>query len=246
MHHIGYIHSIESLGTLDGPGLRYVLFLQGCPLRCAYCHNPDTWSLYRGRRVTVTEILTDIKQYLPYFAGGRGGVTVSGGEPLLQAPFLTQLFQALKKLDIHTALDTSGYVDVEKVENLLCYTDLVLLSIKHSDPLKHQLLTEHLPYKPLRLARYLTRIGKPVWIRYVLVPGLTDAEADITALAELVNSMPNVERLEVLPYHDLGVRKWEELGLEYRLGEILPPEEAYTEKTRNFLRTLVSPTVKVS
>jgi pyruvate formate lyase activating enzyme len=239
----GYIHSIESLGTLDGPGLRFVLFLQGCSLRCAYCHNPDTWPMRCGREVTVPEIIAEIKQYLPYFAKGQGGVTVSGGEPLLQADFLRQLFQELQRLKVHKAIDTSGFADVEKVEELLRYTDLILFSIKHTDPLKHRLLTEHYNYKPLRLARYLTKIAMPVWIRYVLLPSLTDSPEDLTALAELINTMPNVRRLEILPYHDLGVKKWTDLGLTYQLSEISPPTEEQTGRAKDLLRTLIRPDI---
>jgi len=242
----GYLHSIESFGTLDGPGLRYVLFMQGCPLRCAYCHNPDTWPMRCGREVTVKEIVAEVKQYLPYFANGKGGVTASGGEPLLQAEFLNQLFQELKKLKVHTVLDTSGFADVEKVDELLRYTDLVLFSIKHTDPLKHQLLTEHYNYKPLRLARYLTKIAMPVWIRYVLLPGITDSQEDLIALAELVNSMPNVQRIEILPYHDLGVVKWKELGIKYQLEEVSPPTDEQTVQIRKTLRTLLTPSILIS
>jgi len=241
----GYLHSIESFGTLDGPGIRYVLFMQGCPLRCAYCHNPDTWQMRYGREVTVEEIIADVQQYLPYLTASGGGVTASGGEPLLQAAFLSELFEKLHKLKVHTALDTSGYADVEKVVTLLQNTDLVLLSVKHTDPLKHQLLTEHTNYRPLRLARYLTRIRKPVWIRYVLVPSLTDSQEDLAALADLVNTMPNVQRLEVLPYHDLGVAKWQALGLTYQLSEISPPTEQQVDMAQSFLRGRLPASVSI-
>lgn len=239
----GYLHSVETFGTLDGPGLRFVLFMQGCALRCAYCHNPDTWPMRCGRVVTVPEILAEIRQYQPYFNNGQGGVTASGGEPLLQAEFLGQLFQELQQLKVHKAVDTSGFADVEKVEELLNCTDLVLFSIKHTNPLKHRLLTEHYNHKPLRLARYLTKISLPVWFRYVLLPSLTDSLEDLSALAELINPMPNAQRLEILPYHDLGVKKWADLGLPYRLSEISPPTEEEIGQAKDFLRTRLRPDI---
>lgn len=246
MNQKGYIHSVESFGTLDGPGIRYVLFMQGCPLRCIYCQNPDTWPTGYGEEVTVEKVVEEVKQYLPYFLHGKGGITISGGEPLLQAEFLTELFKELKKLGIHTAIDTSGYIEIEEsIKNLLSFTDLVLLSIKHTDPLKHRLLTEHYNDKVLKFAHYLSKIKKPVWIRYVLIPGLTDHKEDLANLAEFINSISNVLRVEILPYNVMGIEKWKNLGLKYRLEHISPPNDQELEDARNTLKTFINPLIKI-
>jgi len=238
MQNEGYVHSIQTLGTLDGPGLRYVIFMQGCALRCAFCHNPDTWRMVHGRLVTVDWLVEDIKHYLPYI-DKTGGVTVSGGEPLLQADFLQVLFRHLGFLGIHRAIDTSGYARLEQVEELLANTDLVLMSIKHALPDKHLLLTGQPPDRPREFADYLTKINKSVWLRYVLIPGYTDSREDLQALVELIRPMTNAQRLELLPYNDLGQSKWEQLGLTCPFTDFRPPQEHEIQQAREILTTLL-------
>lgn len=234
----GYIHSIQTLGTLDGPGLRYVIFFQGCYLRCGFCHNPDTWRTVFGRLVSVDWLLNDIEEYKSYILK-TGGVTVSGGEPLLQAEFLEVLFRRLGYLKIHRALDTSGYARIERVRAVIDNTDLVLLSIKHAIPEKHKMLTGQPPDRCRAFAHYLMEKNKPVWLRYVLIPGLTDGQDDLSALAELIRPLTNVERLELLPYNDLGKRKWDELGLRCPLPDLRPPKKEEILKARQQLVSLL-------
>jgi pyruvate formate lyase activating enzyme len=193
--------------------------MQGCPLRCAFCHNPDTWHMSKGQVKRLAWLLTDIKDYLPYFRASGGGVTVSGGEPLLQTDFLEVLFAELKKLDVHRAIDTSGFAALEKVKFLMGVTDL--------------------PQRPLALARYLTSIKLPVWIRYVIIPGISNLPADLARLADLIKSMPNVERLELLPYHTLGRPKWEQLGLSTPLLTVPPPLPEEMEAARQTMAGLL-------
>ncbi|GAB3068089.1 pyruvate formate-lyase-activating protein [Salinicoccus sesuvii] len=232
----GNLHSVESLGTLDGPGLRYVLFTQGCLLRCLFCHNPDTWKMRGASRVvTVEEMVEEIKPYMPYFKASGGGVTVSGGEPLLQLSFLTALFKELKALGIHTCIDTSaGCVDdseayMKEMDDLLKYTDLLLLDIKHIDSEKHTRLTTKPNTQILKFAERLSERGQPIWVRHVLVPGLTDDPEDLANLGKFLNALGNVQKFEILPYHQLGVHKWEALGVPYKLNDIEPPVEADVE-----------------
>ncbi|MUK90179.1 pyruvate formate lyase-activating protein [Ornithinibacillus sp. L9] len=225
----GRIHSVETCGTLDGPGIRYVLFMQGCLLRCQFCHNPDTWKMGDGKEVTVEELMKDITSYLPFFQASGGGVTVSGGEPLLHTKFLVELFKELKKYDIHTTIDTSGGCFsrspsfLTSLDELLSLTDLVLLDLKQIDPLKHKKLTglsnEHI----LDFANYLAEKEVPIWVRHVLVPGKSDFDEDLYNLSDFIQTLPNVEKVEVLPYHKLGVYKWEALGYEYPLEGVEPP-----------------------
>jgi len=218
---IGRIHSIETFGTVDGPGIRFVLFMQGCPLRCRYCHNPDTWNIGDGREVTVEEILTEIEPYIPYYKRSGGGLTVSGGEPTLQAPFVTELFREVKeRWNLHTALDSSGFCESSRTEELMRYTDLVLLDLKEMDSSRHQSLTSQSNDRIHRFARYLSEIDKDVWVRFVLVPGLTDSTDNLTRLGAFVEQMANIKKLEILPYHRMGMYKWEKLGLEYTLQDV--------------------------
>ena len=215
------VHSFESLGTVDGPGIRYVIFLQGCHLRCKYCHNRDTWDIKGGSYKSLDEIFDQIKRYKPYFKSSNGGVTVTGGEPLLQVKFLIELFRNLKKAGIHTCIDTSGMVNLtEDVKKLLKLTDLILLDIKHINSEKCKELTGHDNKKELEFARYLSQNGIPMWIRQVIVPGITDDEKDITDLKEFVKKLKTVEKVEFLPYHTVGKYKWKELGEKYELEEI--------------------------
>lgn len=216
----GRIHSIETCGTVDGPGLRFVVFTQGCPLRCLYCHNPDCRPPEGGREVTVEELIQEIKKYRSYLR--RGGVTVSGGEPLMQPEFVAEIFRRCHELGIHTALDTSGYVQIEAAKPVLAHTDLVLLDIKSYDPDLYRRVTSVSLEPTLKFARYLSEIGKPAWIRFVLVPGLTDPADNIEGLAAFVATLDNVERVEVLPFHQMGAYKWEQMGYPYALKETPP------------------------
>ncbi|GGK27763.1 pyruvate formate-lyase-activating enzyme [Caldalkalibacillus thermarum] len=227
----GRIHSVETCGTVDGPGIRYVVFMQGCLLRCQYCHNPDTWDLKGGKTVTREELLQDMEGYVPYMTFSGGGVTVSGGEPLLQAEFVAELFKGCKERDIHTALDTSGGcftghgVQRQIIDRLLEVTDLVLLDLKHIDEAKHRCLTGRSNAHILDFARYLAEKETPVWIRHVLVPGYTDDELDLVRLGQFIKTLPNVQKIEILPYHQLGVHKWRALGLHYPLADVRPPTD---------------------
>ncbi len=219
----GRIHSFESFGTLDGPGIRFVVFMQGCPLRCIYCHNRDTWDPAGGKEYTPEEVFNEVKKYVNYFKFSGGGITVTGGEPTLQAEFVAELFKKCKDAGIHTALDTSGFVDVDKVKELLEYTDLVLLDIKHAIKEKHKLITGVSNEKIIKFARYLLEKNIPVWIRYVLVPGFTDAPEDLESAAAVISGLKNVQKVEVLPYHCLGAYKWTKLGEKYSLEGMREP-----------------------
>lgn len=221
----GYLHSTESGAGVDGPGMRFVFFTSGCQFRCLYCHNPDTWKLHHGRRVTLEEALAEVAPYAR-FLKHAGGVTVSGGEPLMQAGFVGALFSAIKqRFGLHTTLDTQGFLHHEISDEWLDAVDLVMLDIKHSDPERYHALTGQSLVPTLEFARRLARLGKKIWIRYVLVPGLTDNDNDIENLAEFVASLgPVVERVEVLPFHQLGADKWKQLGLDYALADTPVPD----------------------
>lgn len=234
----GKIHSVETLGAADGPGLRFVLFLQGCGLRCKYCHNPDTWAACNAERTaTAEDIANEIIGYKNYF-GKKGGVTVSGGEPLLQLDFLTELFKILKQNGIHTAIDTSGapYNEYDpRYKELLALTDLVILDIKHIDDLKCRELTGTGNIATKKFAKTLSDNGVAMWIRQVLVPGLTDNENDLKRTREWINTLKTVERVEVLPYHTLGKPKYEQLGLSYPLGDTPIPTREQIDKAKAVL-----------
>ena len=221
------IHSTESLGTVDGPGIRFVIFMQGCPLKCKYCHNRDTWDVNGGKVINVPRLMKRILHEEPYFRSSNGGVTVSGGEPLLQAEFLIELFTELKKHNIHTCLDTAGSLPITPViEKLLSLTDLVLLDIKHIDEQKCIELTGASNNHELEFAKYLSKHNIPVWIRQVVIPGYTDGKDYLTKTKEFIDSLSNVEKVEVLPYHDLGKFKWEKLGIDYPFKDMpLPTDE---------------------
>jgi len=213
----GRIHSFESLGAVDGPGVRFVVFMQGCSLRCKYCQNRDTWDLHGGTSYTSDELVEKILRYKNYIMP-NGGVTISGGEPLLQVKFLIELLTKLKKYNIHTCIDTSGSVDLtDDIKKLIDLTDLFLLDIKCINDEKAKNLTGVSNKKELNFARYLSDINKPLWIRQVLVPGITDDEQDLLELKNFIFSLKTVEKVEVLPYHDLGKFKWENLGCKYEL-----------------------------
>ena len=227
----GYIHSLESFGSVDGPGVRFVIFTSGCAMRCQFCHNPDTWKMQSGMQYTADELLNKAMKYRAYW-GSKGGITVSGGEPLLQIDFLTELFRKAKAEGIHTTLDTSGnpFTREEpffhKFEELMKYTDLILLDIKQIDDEQHTVLTGHSNKNILDMAKYLSDIGKTVWIRHVLVPERSDKDEYLERLHDFISTLSNVEKVEVLPYHTLGTFKWKELGMEYPLEGIDPPTKA--------------------
>ena len=230
----GYVHSLESFGSVDGPGVRYIIFLTGCAMRCQFCHNPDTWDMKTGTLYTTDELLEKAMKYRSYWKND-GGITVSGGEPLLQIDFLTELFRKAKANGIHTTLDTSGnpFTREEpffsKFNELMKYTDLVMLDIKHIDDEQHKII--------LDLARYLSDIKKPVWIRHVLVPERSDYDEYLIKLDEFIQSLDNVQKVEVIPYHTLGAYKWDELGYEYKLKGIDPPSVERVENANKLLHT---------
>ena len=214
------VHSIESFGTVDGPGIRFVLFLQGCHLKCKYCHNRDTWDIKGGNYASLDDIFNKIMRYKNYIHP-NGGVTITGGEPLLQVNFLIELFTKLKKEGIHTCIDTSGMVSLtDDIKKLLSLTDLVLLDIKHIDDEKCKDLVGFSNKLELDFARYLSDNNIPVWIRQVLIPGYTDDEKDLIKLRDFINSLSNVQKVEVLPYHNLGKHKWTKLGYKYELDGV--------------------------
>ncbi len=220
----GYVHSIETCGTVDGPGLRYVIFLQGCPMRCQYCHNPDTWEPGIGTQMTVDEALSKFYSNLPFYKSG--GVTVTGGEPMMQMDFLIELFTKLHAEGVHTCLDTSGIMFqpaneevMKKVEMLMAVTSLVMLDIKHIDDEKHKLLTSHSNKRILAFAKYLNEKNIPIWIRHVVVPGITLYKDYLERLGEFMATLDNVKALDVLPYHSMGKVKYENLKMDYPLKD---------------------------
>ena len=234
------VHSVESFGSVDGPGIRFVIFLKGCAMRCQYCHNPDTWDRAGGNLRSVDDVLSQALRYRSYW-GEKGGITVSGGEALLQIQPLTELFHKAKDLGINTCLDTSAQPFSRKdgrfsaFEALMKYTDLVLLDIKHIDNDAHKRLTGWENENILDCARYLSDIHKPMWIRHVLVPGINDDDESLHRLRSFIDTLSNVERVEVLPYHDLGVYKWEQLGIPYKLTDVKPPTEESVLHARKIL-----------
>ena len=224
----GIIHSFESFGTVDGPGVRFVVFLQGCPMRCIYCHNPDTWDVSAGKyEMSADEVLERMTRNLPFYK--NGGLTVTGGEPLLQAEFVTELFTLAKEQGIHTCIDTSGICFSNspeaqaKIDTLLSVTDLVMLDIKHIDDESHRKITGHGNKNVLSLARHLNDIGKPMRIRYVLLPGYTDSKEAVEGVGKFLKGFKNIEKIEVLPYHELGRVKYERLGIPYPLNDARVP-----------------------
>ena len=236
----GYIHSTESFGTVDGPGIRYVVFMQGCPMRCKFCHNPDTWSVGTGKEVDVSDILEEYESYRNFLK--NGGITATGGEPMIQMDFLIELFEKAKEKEIHTCLDTSGIVFNEnnpkllkKVDRLLKVTDLVMLDIKHIDPLLHEDLTGQPNDQILAFAKYLDKKGIPVWIRHVVVPTITDDPEYLDKLGYFIGGLSNVKALDVLPYHDMGKIKYKELGIDYPLSDIAPLNKEDALKARNVI-----------
>lgn len=233
---LGNIHSIESCGTVDGPGIRFVIFMQGCPMRCKYCHNPDSWGTNINKQMSVDDIF---KQYDGVKEFCKGGITVTGGEPLLQIDFITELFKQAKKNNIHTALDTSGIIfnpkNTTDIDNLLKYTSLVLLDIKHIDDEEHKKLTGHSNKNILDFAKYLSEKNIPMWIRHVVVPNITYKEKYLTELGEFLSTLKNIHALDVLPYHDMAKVKYKELNIEYPLENTPPLTKEQAIEARNFI-----------
>mgnify|MGYP004474204837 CR=1 FL=1 len=229
------VHSIESFGTVDGPGIRFVLFLQGCHLQCKYCHNRDTWDMNGGEYKSLDDIFEKILKYKNYIYP-NGGVTVTGGEPLLQVKFLIELFEKLKKENIHTCIDTSGMVTLTPdIKKLLSLTDLVLLDIKHINSDKCKNLVGFGNEKELAFARYLSDNNIHMWIRQVLVPGYTDDEQDLLKLKDFINSLKTVEKIEILPYHSMGKYKWKKLGFKYELENVPEATSKDVERVKSIL-----------
>lgn len=238
----GYIHSTESFGSVDGPGVRFVIFVSGCPMRCQFCHNPDTWNMKVGELRSTDELLKQALRYKSYWRD-NGGITVSGGEPLMQIDFMIDLFRKAKELGINTTIDTSGapFTREEpffgKFNELMKYTDLLLVDIKHIDDEEHKILTGHSNQNILDMAEYLSEIQKPVWIRHVLVPERNDSDEWLKKLNDFISKLNNVKKVEVLPYHTFGEYKWKELGLEYPLAGIEPPSKERVENANQILHT---------
>ena len=231
----GHIHSFETFGTKDGPGIRFVFFMQGCPLRCLYCHNPDTWRPNEAKyELTPQQALDEVIKVKAFV---KGGVTVSGGEPMMQPEFVLELFKLCKTAGIHTAIDTSGFLFNDKTKEVLSYTDLVLLDIKHINPNKYKELTAR-PLEPtLNFIEYLAEVNKPVWLRYVLVPHFTDNEDDLHRWAQYVSQFKNVERVDILPFHQMGIHKWEQIGQEYKLKDINSPSNQELNKAEAIFKS---------
>ncbi len=237
---LGRIHSIETFGAVDGPGVRFVVFFQGCPMRCAYCHNPDTWDVNGGTEMSVDEIYERFERNKAFYK--NGGITASGGEPMYQIEFLTELFKKFHDNGVDTCLDTSGimFTDADadkksKVDTLMEYTDLVMLDIKQIDRDKHKELTGHYNDSMLSFAKYLSDNNKKLWVRFVCVPGVTDDDEDLTIYGKFLGELKTLEALDVLPYHTMGVKKYEGLGIPYRLEGIEPPEKEYVMRKKNVI-----------
>ncbi len=239
----GAVHSIETFGSVDGPGIRFIIFLQGCNMRCRYCHNADTWALEREgtQFMEADELLDRAERYKPYW-GKEGGITVSGGEALLQIDFLLELFTKAKERGINTCIDTAGQPFTRqepffsKFEQLMKLTDLLLFDIKHIDKEQHKLLTGQDNENILDCMHYLSDIGKPIWIRHVLVPGITDDDEYLRRTRKFIETLSNVDRIEVLPYHNLGVYKFKELGIPYTLEDTKSPSKERVENAEQILR----------
>jgi pyruvate formate lyase activating enzyme len=234
---VGYVHSWEVGSTVDGPGIRFVGFLTGCPLRCQYCHNPDTWHLYNGHPVTVARAMREISKYAQVLRISKGGLTLSGGEPMLQRPFTMAIFRRCKQLGMHTCLDTSGRLGDRFTDEELMDVDLNLLDIKSGDPATYERVTRQ-PLQPtIDYARRLSALGRPMWVRFVLVPGLTDEYDNVEKVADICAGLTSLERVEILRFHQMGREKWHKLGLTYTLENTEPPDAELTERVRGQFRS---------
>ncbi|SJZ31712.1 MULTISPECIES: pyruvate formate-lyase-activating protein [Treponema] len=236
----GYIHQLESFGSVDGPGIRFIIFFAGCPLRCKYCHNPDTWDMMKGKQYTADELLDEAITCREYW-GTKGGITVSGGEPLAQIDFLLELFTNAKERGINTCIDTAGGPFTregewfEKFKRLMNVTDVLLMDIKHINEEEHIKLTGHTGKNIIEMFRYLDEINKPVWIRHVLVPGITDNDEYLIQTRDFIRTLGNVQRVEVLPYHGLGAMKYKDLGIDYVLKDTNSPTAERVQNARKIL-----------
>lgn len=237
MKNTGRVHSFETLGTVDGPGIRFVIFLQGCALRCQYCHNPDTWKINEGEEYTVDDLMFEIKKYKTYMEASSGGVTFTGGDPLVQAEFLTELAKKCKEEGISVVVDTSGFILNDKVKELYKYTDLVLLDIKSFDEETYQLVSGGKLSPTLETLDHLKEKNIEVWVRYVVVPELTDDLESIKALSNHLDDFPNVTKIEPLAFHKMGEYKWEELGEEYKLKDTKEPKKELMEEVKKIFKT---------
>lgn len=231
---IGYIHSVESFGALDGPGVRYVLFLQGCPLRCLFCHNPDSWAVGRGQPIGSADVVRDILRYRHFIE--KGGVTLSGGEPLMQPEFAASILEGCRENGLHTALDTSGGVPLLACRQAVDAADMLLLDMKAADEALFRRITGRSMDNTLEILEHCEDTGKRVWIRHVLVPGLTLEETQLHALGRLLRRYGCIERVELLPFHKMGEYKWEALGAPYTLSETQPPPAEAVDRAREILR----------
>lgn len=230
----GLIHSLESFSTVDGPGIRFVVFLQGCPMHCKFCHNPDTWAAKAGKEMTVEEIMAQIRDAKPFFRG-KGGVTVSGGEPMLQPKFVRELFYQCRKEGIHTAVETSGFCPQQALDMVLEYTDLVIFSLKafRSETLERLTLANN--EIVLKNLKYIDSKNIPLWLQYLVIPNFNDSPGEIQELSDFIKTLHSVEKLELLPYHRLGIHKWKELGLSYELSHVNPPSKEDLAKISKML-----------
>lgn len=234
---MGRIHSFESCGTVDGPGIRFIVFFQGCLMRCLYCHNRDTWDTHGGTQITVDDLMREVVSYKHFINASGGGVTASGGEAVLQAEFVRDWFSACKQQGYHTCLDTNGFVRRYEpvIDELLAVTDLVMLDLKQLNDQIHQQLVGVSNHRTLDFARYLAKQGKTTWIRYVIVPGWTDDDDSAHQLGAFTREMGNIEKIELLPYHELGKHKWEAMGETYQLVGVKPPPKATMDRIRDII-----------
>lgn len=234
---LGRIHSFESCGTVDGPGIRFITFFQGCLMRCLYCHNRDTWDTHAGSTISVADLMKEVVTYRHFMNASGGGVTASGGEAILQADFVRDWFQACHAVGIHTCLDTNGFVRRydSVIDELLDTTDLVMLDLKHMKDNVHQNLAGVSNQRTLDFARYLAKRNQKTWIRYVVVPGWTDDDEAVHLLGQFTQSMSNIEKIELLPYHELGKHKWIAMGESYQLDNVKPPSYEIMERVKKIL-----------
>lgn len=236
----GYIHQLESFGSVDGPGVRFIIFFSGCPLRCKYCHNPDTWDMTKGKLYTADELLNEALSCKAYW-GAKGGITVSGGEPLMQLDFLLELFTKAKEKGVNTCIDTAGGPFTkegdwfEKFKKLMEVTDILLMDIKHIDEKEHIKLTGRTGKNIIEMFRYLDEIKKPIWIRHVLVPGITDNDEYLLRTRDFIRTLSNVQRVEILPYHGLGAMKYKDLGIDYVLKDTESPSAERVANAKKIL-----------
>ncbi|MBN2655792.1 MAG: pyruvate formate lyase-activating protein [Spirochaetales bacterium] len=232
----GRIHALETGGMVDGPGIRFVAFLQGCPLRCLYCHNPDSWNFGKGREMSSQELVDEAWKYRTYMKASGGGITLSGGEPLSQPDFVLDVIRKAHEKDMSVAIDTSGYGLLDRVRDCLDEADLIILDIKTALAEKHRELAGVPADRPRRILRYLIQSRKPLWIRHVVVPGLTDRRDNLQALKEILKDIPSLEKFELLPFHKMGEEKWVQEGLQYSLGRTSPPDREFMDRITSEFR----------